>query len=227
MESCKAIIDADSIVWRVASSGRDTSAAIVKHRFDSLMEDMIVYDLDCCDTFDAYLTGTGNFRYDIAKTQPYKGNRAQEKPEYFAELREYAIEDWGFIVVDGIEADDAVGIAATSGENCVIAHIDKDIDMIPGRHYNYVKRLWYDVSPFEAIKKFYTQLLTGDRTDNIPGIAGIGPAKAAKILKDCSNEKELYETCLKTYEGNTEYLNEQAQLLWIQQKERIQWTPPN
>jgi len=220
------IIDADSIIWRVAAAAQDVSFGVAKARFDTVMEDMMVFDLAECDNFEAFLTGKKNFRYDVAKTQPYKGNRVQEKPNNFADLRDYSMRSWGFVETDGIEADDAVGIMATSGVDCTIVHIDKDIDMIPGKHYNFVKKMFYEVSPSEAIKKFYTQLLTGDRVDNIPGIAGIGPKKAEKILKDCTTEQELYEACLKTYEGNLEYLNEQAQLLWIQQTNRLSWTAP-
>jgi hypothetical protein len=220
------VIDADSIIWRVAAASRGVDDGIVRARFDTVMEDMMVFDLARCDTFEAYLTGSNNFRYTVAVTQPYKGNRVQEKPEAFNMLWDYAVNSWGFVVTDGIEADDAVGILATSGQECVIVHIDKDIDMIPGLHFNFIKKIWYDISPGDAIKKFYTQLLTGDRTDNIPGIVGIGPKKADKLLSDCTTEEELYSKCLETYEGNTTYLNEQAELLWIQQSSRIKWTPP-
>lgn len=217
------IIDADSILYRIAAA-RDVSEGIVKARFNTFMEDMIVYELGMCDDFEAYLSGSANFRYQIAPY--YKANRTQDKPEHFYMLRDYAISNWGFIVTDGIEADDAVGLLATSGVDCVICHIDKDIDMIPGQHYNFVKRLHYAVSPFEAIKKFYTQLLMGDRVDNIPGIPGIGIKKAEKLLNDCTNEQEMYQQCLNAYEGNLPYLTEQANLLWIQQTGKEQWTPP-
>jgi len=219
------IIDADSILYRVAAASGDVSDGIVKARFNTFMEDMIVFELEQCTDFEAFLTGDNNFRYQVAKTKPYKGNRSQEKPSNFAMLKQHAIDEWGFRVTDGIEADDAVGIMATSGVDCVIVHIDKDINMIAGKHYNFVKKIFYEVTPFEAIKKFYTQLLTGDSVDNIPGIVGVGPKTAKKILADCTTEQEMYKQCLEAYEGNTEYLNEQAQLLWIQQTDRVRWKP--
>lgn len=221
------IIDADSIIWRVAAASAGIDVRLVRARFDTVMEDMMVYDLDRCDTFEAYLTGPNNFRYKAAVTVPYKGNRVQDKPAPFQMLWDHAVNNWGFVVTDGIEADDAVGVLATSGVECAIVHIDKDIDMIPGLHFNFVKRVWYEVSPTEAIKKFYTQLLTGDRTDNIPGIVGIGPKKAKKLLEDCNNEQDLYNKCLEAYDGNLTYLHEQAELLWIQQHGRVKWQPPS
>lgn len=226
------VIDADSIVWRVAHSTRsDYTVAEARERFDDVILD-IVGDLSPeCSTFEAYLTGSCNFRYTVAKTRPYKGNRDRDvvKPEHFKALWDYSISDWGFVVSEGNEADDVVGIRATElGEtNCVIVHIDKDINMIQGRHFNFVKRAWYNVSECEAIRNFYLQLLSGDSVDNIPGLPGIGVKKAVKILgENTCDELELYNLCLEAYEGNLEYLKEQADLIWIQQKERIEWRPP-
>ena len=191
------------------------------------MENLVLFELVTCDEYEAYLTGSNNFRYAVAKTVPYKGNRVHEKPVMLQMLREYAVKDWGFIIVDGIEADDAVGILATERPDCVMVHIDKDIDMIPGKHYNFVKRVWYDVNEFEAIHKFYMQLLMGDRTDNILGVKGVGLKKAEKLLAEATNEKELYNICLRSYENNLDYLTENANLLWIQQSQRKVWTPPS
>ncbi len=220
-----AIIDGDIIVYRVATASKDVSGGIVKARFNQFMEDLLVYEIPDYDEHEAFLTGTGNFRYDVAVTKPYKGNRTGEKPEHWQLLREHAVKEWGFVIVDGIEADDAIGILATKHPDSVILTIDKDLDMIPGKHYNFVKKLWYDISPVAAIYNFYRQLLTGDRTDNIPGLTGIGPKRADKILDGCVTEEELYNACLEAYEGNLEYMKEQGDLLWIRQNERQQaWT---
>ncbi len=59
--------------------------------------------------------------------------------------------------------------------------IDKDLDMIRGWHYNFIKDKKYFIDDQQAIKHFYTQILTGDRVDNIIGLRGIGPKKAEKI----------------------------------------------
>jgi 5'-3' exonuclease len=70
-------------------------------------------------------------------------------------------------------------------------------------------------------------LLTGDGVDNIPGLKGIGPKKAAKILKDCVTEQELYKAVLEAYDGNVEYLTEQGQLLWLRREKGQLWQPPS
>ena len=108
----------------------------------------------------------------------------------------------------------------------IICSVDKDLNQIPGWHYNFVKKEKYFVDEEQAIRTFYTQLLVGDNTDNIQGVKGIGPAKAAKILSECKNEKEMYEACVKTY-NNQELLNEMAQLIYIRRVEGEEWRPPS
>jgi DNA polymerase-1 len=138
------------------------------------------------------------------------------------------IDAWAFSVQEYQEADDAIGIRAYSlgEEDYVICSIDKDLDNIRGKHYNFVKNEHYNITEEVAIKNFYRQVLTGDRVDNVPGLAGIGPKKADKILKDCSTEEDLYKAVLEAYDGNVELMTEMAQLLWIRRKEGELWQPP-
>ena len=113
-----------------------------------------------------------------------------------------------------------------AGAFCIMS-LDKDLDMLRGWHYNFVKDDLYYVTEKEGIKNFYLQILTGDRVDNIPGLQGIGPVKADRILKDCNNEKQLFAAVLEAYEDNLELLTERAQLLWIIRKENQLWKPPS
>jgi 5'-3' exonuclease len=82
------------------------------------------------------------------------------------------------------------------------------------------------VNDKEAIKNFYRQILTGDKVDNIEGLRGIGPKKADKILGDYDTDIAMYEAVLKAYDGNTERVLENGQLLWIRRKEDEVWQPP-
>lgn len=165
-----------------------------------------------------------NFRYDVAKTAPYKGNRVEPKPIHYQAVRDYLTNVKGAYVVSGMEADDAIGIAS-SHEESIICTIDKDLDMVPGMHYNFVKKEFYLIDENTAIRNFFLQMLTGDKTDNIPGIPGIGPKKADKILSrpklDQGTEsytKQLRAETLKAYADaglSREYFDEMHQLLWI------------
>lgn len=220
-----ALIDADSLIYAVGFSSNDVEEQYAISRLESTMIEMCM-ELEC-DDYQGFLTGKGNFRNDIAVTVPYKGQRVADKPTHYKALREHLVTSWGFVVTDGIEADDAVGIAAYALEEdeSIMVHIDKDLNQFRGHHYNYRKKERYYVSEFAGLVSFYTQILTGDRIDNIVGLKGIGPAKAAKILKDCTNEEELLQAVLKAYDNDKDRVLENGRLLWLQRKEGDVWTP--
>lgn len=186
----------------------------------------------CGGDLKLYLTGSGNFRQEVATIREYKGNRKDyHKPRYYNELREYLIKYWNAEVVDGQEADDALGIAQCTGNNTIIATLDKDLDMIPGWHYNWVKDVKYRVKPFEADRFFFMQLLMGDPTDNIQGVPKVGAKTAEKILSDCETLPEMLEAVRQEYyaayndQDWVALLNENAQLLWIRRKPDEVWEP--
>ena len=175
-----------------------------------------------------------NFRYAAAKTVPYKSTRPDYKPTHYSAVREYLI-NWGAEVVYVEEADDAIGKVATGDYSeeveVIIVSTDKDLNMIPGTHYNFVKKKFYSISEFTAMKNFYLQMLTGDTTDTIPGLYGIGTKKAAKILQefDHDNQEEgsieemealchMHNKVVRTYFDHgkdMDYFYEMEQLLWI------------
>lgn len=222
-----ALIDADIVTYRIGFASNEESEKIAVSRCADFMEELVMKPW--VGDYKGFLTGSGNYRYDIAKTQPYKGNRKAEKPKHYELLREYLIKAWGCEVIEGQEADDAIGIKAyeiEDKESFVVMSIDKDLDMIEGWHYNFVKDDKYFITEMSALINFYRQILTGDNVDNIPGLKGIGPAKSAKILKDCKTEADLFNAVLKAYDNNLEYLTEQAKLLWIRRKPNEIWQPP-
>ena len=92
--------------------------------------------------YEVFLTGPGNFRFDIATIAPYKGNRASvEKPYHWSTVSERLISHWGARIVEGVEADDALAIKgqwhALRGLQYVIASRDKDLRMVPCSHYSW------------------------------------------------------------------------------------------
>jgi hypothetical protein len=61
-------------------------------------------------------------------------------------------------------------------------------------------------------------------------LAGIGPKKAEKALKDAKTQEELLERAWAKYEelGHTmEYFTEQGQLLWLRRYEGQIWQVPS
>ena len=223
----KALIDGDILVYRIGFASENEPESIAISRCSEFIEDLILFN--GFGEYQGYLTGKRNFRNEIAVTAPYKGNRKSAKPKHYQLLRDYMESAWSFTMIEDQEADDAIGIAAYEmevGEYCICS-IDKDLDMLRGDHYNFVKDERYFITEEEGIKNFYKQLLMGDRVDNIIGIKGIGTVKAERLLKECKNENEMYLAILEAYEGNAERVLENGRLLWIRREPNQIWTPPN
>lgn len=227
MQDVHALIDGDILVYRVGFSVDDPeeekyAISRMGHFIDNLLS------IEGVESYSGFITGKSNYRQEIATELTYKGNRAKaRKPVHYDTLRKYLTSKWGFELVEGQEADDAIGIAVydlPEDRSCVMS-IDKDLDMLRGWHYNFVKQDLYYVKEEDAIRNFYTQILTGDRVDNIPGLKGIGIKKATKILQDCEGEQQLFDEVLSAYDNDIDKLTERAQLLWIRRKSGQLWTP--
>lgn len=122
-----------------------------------------------------------NFRIDVDGM--YKANRVNiRRPSCSSRVKETLIERYPSLSVDGLEADDIMGLL--SGDGTIIVSDDKDLCTVPGVHYKPRKpeEGTFHVCDWEADQLWYTQILTGDRTDGYKGIPGVGPKKAAKIL---------------------------------------------
>jgi hypothetical protein len=175
-----------------------------------------------------------NFRKQIATIKPYKGSRKDAwRPTYEAEIKDYIMRKWNGQITYGQEADDAMGIEQMRhdfGASCIATN-DKDLDMIPGLHYNFVTDERYVVDEETALWLFWQQLLKGDPTDDIVGIPGVGEAKAYAALEDCWDDPQqcadvAWSLYVQSY-GWAAYpaLLENARLLWIRRKEEELWTP--
>jgi len=213
----KALIDADIVAYRVACTLQEDDAEdFVYARAEDLV-DQILVNTEATE-YRLFLTGKNNFRYSIYPE--YKAHRPTEKPFWLEKCRQYLIATFNAEVIDGQEADDALGIAQT--EDTIICSIDKDLLMIPGRHYNFVKDEFQEVTNDSGMRHFYMQCLTGDRSDNIKGIEKIGPKKAEKILAGCVTEQEMFNAVREAYSNDEEFLMN-GRVLWIRRKENEDW----
>lgn len=230
----KVLIDGDVIAYRAAWSTEKDFEGDAKRKVDSIMNEILERTCIFIDhnSYEVFLTGKNNFRNKIAKTAVYKGNRKDRpKPRHLGFCRDYLSIEYGAVTANEEEADDAMGIRATElGQDTIIASVDKDMLQVPCLHYNFVKQTFTEVSESAGKRTFYCQVLSGDSTDNIFGIYGIGPKKAAKILKDCKTDQEYWSTIVKVYEedgGGEERAIETARLVWIRRKEGELWQPPD
>lgn len=230
MTTC--LIDADIVCYRCAASCEKQGVVtepleVALDRIDDLME-RIMYSCQA-SYYRAFLTGSNNFRYQIYPD--YKGNRKDTpRPEYLQDCREHLVTGWNAKVSDGNEADDELGLRQT--DDTVICSIDKDLLMIPGRHYNFVKDEHQEVSKTLGLQNFYWQLIMGDKSDNILGYDGKMRTTVPKFLQELQNalfslteEIDMYELVLSVYK-DPDLLPVMAKCLWIQQYDRIEWEPP-
>lgn len=184
-----ALVDADILMFRVAwAKNSEEDFEVVKDYMREYWSTIATSTK--ATSYIGFLTGKRNFRFDIAQTLPYKGNRTQrEKPVWKDKIRDLLVETYHCVVVDGMEADDSLSITQrqlnAEGIETVIVSTDKDLLQIPGNHFNFVKQEWVNVDNKLAKYNLWKQVLMGDlATDNIQGIPGIGPKKAEYILKD-------------------------------------------
>lgn len=182
-----------------------------------------------CRQTTVYLSGGRNYRLDIDPN--YKISRkGKEKPIHFKAIHDYLLRAWDAEVTDGIEADDALGIEQVACEGTCIATIDKDLDGIPGWHYNFIRQDLYDVSPEQATLNFYRQCLVGDDTDDVFGLFRVGPKTAAKLLPEPATEVELWGVVVEEYlkrDRPKEDAVKNAKLLWIQREFGKIWEEPS
>lgn len=185
-----------------------------------------------------------NFRIDVAKSRPYKGNRKQEKPLHYNNLRAWIFANYPTKVARGYEADDILcsDLYETHKNkrlDAIACSRDKDLKMVPGMHFGWEcgrqpqfgpKRVteFGSLTLSNSKKKvggdgllfFYAQMLIGDAVDNIAGCKGCGPVATYKLLSECKTEEEAFKAVANKYsltygEGWQKYFLENADLLWI------------
>ncbi len=143
----------------------------------------------------------------------YKATR-EETPEEFKKQRglvDTVISLMGFTVIQkaGYEADDIIGtIAKTesangnevmlySADHDMFQLIDSNISQIIPGHMNQPDTIWtpqdvknkHSVTPEQFV---YVKALMGDKSDNIPGVTGIGPKTAEKLIAEYGNLECVY-----------------------------------
>jgi len=148
------------------------------------------------------------FRHELY--EDYKANRppmpAELAGQVEAILEFVRILGLPLIQVEGVEADDVIGtlsrIAEQQGMECVISTGDKDLAQLVSDHTTLVNTMTdthldraavrekFGVTP-EQFVDFLT--LTGDKSDNIPGVDKVGPKTATKWLQEYGSLEQLMD----------------------------------
>lgn len=220
------LVDGDVVAYLSCKSrfiSEDASSELVvisKGTFEFSKEENRKYMEDCWNNFNKIIetVAEATFATDVlvaVKSEHnfrdfiysgYKKNRKRSEnyaDSFVPALRSLAIFEEKAIEAKGREADDLLCIWATqaqkAGDPFVIASIDKDLKCIPGTHYNLKTNKKEFVEERDAKRFFYQQLLSGDPTDNIPGLPGIGPVKAKAFLSNLSVEESFQEIVVEQY----------------------------
>ncbi|GMV39659.1 MAG: DNA polymerase I [Myxococcales bacterium] len=147
----------------------------------------------------AFDTSAPTFRHEMSAD--YKANRAEMPEDLRPQVPYIARIAAGlripYLALDGWEADDIIATltrrALADGIDVFIVSSDKDLMQLVGPHVTMVDTMVdkrYDVAgvqekwgvPPSQIRDLLA--LTGDTSDNIKGVHGIGPKTAAKLLTD-------------------------------------------
>ena len=256
MSRYTALIDGDVLVYTIGHSSQKklpdgVTLEVEPFEFAVRKLKLLIHSiLAQCNTrsYCIYLTlGKTSFRRDLMHFIHYKGQRKEDsKPVHYQALREHIACTYAHQWVDILEADDALGTSICSKYTGtgIICTIDKDLDMIPGNHFNFRTGEHYITSDRSKLQVsengrklygggilwLYCQLLLGDISDNITGIKGIGPKNCWKLLQDVETEERAFRLVTRLYEeeypedGRARF-DEAVDLLYIHRSPQDLTTP--
>jgi len=127
-----------------------------------------------------FFSDSTNFRKMV--DPDYKGHRNRKKPCGYKRVINKLAENYPLIRMPTLEADDAMGIYATSNDDCIVVSPDKDMKQIPGTLYNLTET--FTITEQEGWEWFLIQTLAGDSTDGYSGAPGFGIKTSQKFFAD-------------------------------------------
>lgn len=166
-----ALIDADSLIYSTSYKRTPDEAVLnLSDRIDDICEKLEVNE------YAIFLTIGKTFRHDI---NSYKSNRPTDrKLPVFYYIKEILRQDANYTI--GVEADDLVTYWAYKSSNHIACSPDKDVINTNLKCYNYNKNEFINNTDEEISYNFWKQMLTGDSSDGILGLPGVGPKTSDK-----------------------------------------------
>ena len=215
-----ALIDADIVAYKAAAKAEDSfdffgdgdPARVVDEKACRKNCDRLIgkyADAVNADKVIICLTDPNvNWRAQLEPT--YKQNRAGNvKPELLVLAKEYLAAQYRSFIRPRLEADDIMGILATtdrfiSGETIIVSE-DKDLRTVPALVYDPKgDQGVMEIDTLDADRLHMYQTITGDVTDGYSGCRGAGPKAAEDILSE--DRANLWDYVLFEYNsrGQTE-----------------------
>lgn len=197
------LIDGDTIAFIAASASQHTienengfvEPFARRAEGEAIVDNSILWLMDNLQAtrIMVFLSCPAEDNWRLKVDPNYKSNRKKSvRPLLLAPLKEYLRQKYGAFHVAYLEADDALGVYATSdtlldGERIVVGR-DKDFKTIPGLHYQLKdvdgsgKPIIRTITPEEAVLNHYAQALAGDAVDGYAGCPGYGLERAHGIV---------------------------------------------
>lgn len=157
----------------------------------------------------------------------YKSNRDDKrKPVALQFGLQYIRNNYPWLMIPNLEADDVLGILGSKWATSVIWANDKDFLTVPCSLFRQGQLLLIDEE--QADYNLMIQTLTGDATDCFAGIEGVGPKKAEKYLKAYGPTWDNVLRVYKEHGYGYEYFETMARMARICRKrsDRYSWRPP-
>lgn len=203
------LIDADYLAYKTCASCEDemdfgNDVIVVTSKFSEVLkvfQDELMSIAECLGMFDDFIlffSSPKNFRKKIFPD--YKGHRNRKKPCGYKRLLNWCADNYTTMMVDNLEADDAIGIFATDPLELEAEHIicspDKDMRQIPGLLFDLTNPVT-EITKEMGDRWHLIQTMSGDQTDGYAGAPGIGVKRADAIFekKGCS-----WQTVVETFE---------------------------
>ena len=179
----------------------DKTEEELKVSADFMMNDIFISSN--CTHYIGYIKGKHTISQRKTINPDYKSNRKLEQPKWWNFCKDYLIKKYNVIEVDDIEVDDAISITKNQLKGSFICAIDKDLLNLSGKHFNWRKKEWVEVTKEQEELYFWTSMITGDTIDNIKGIPKAGIKFAERLFNSFATLKyPVDELVYKAYKEN-------------------------
>ena len=205
------LVDAYSQIFRAFYAVRNlsNSKGFPTNALHGFAKILIKLNREYTSHFGAVVFDCGRVNFRMELNPEYKANRKPTPDELKMQvpvIREF-IEAFGWPILEECEyeADDLIGAIARNFDGEVkFLSSDKDLSQLINERITQLlpdtKNAFFERTPERVIEKFgvavellidYLSLL-GDSADNIPGVAGIGPKGAVKILSNYGSLSSIF-----------------------------------
>ena len=236
------IVDGNNLIHRTYYTAKNQSKRTDNHSDDQVNNLHIYFTLNAVSSYvkqfvpdntifvwDEKPVYKKNIRKDMLES--YKGNRSKDSsPHQNNEVIKSILKSMGInsIFPSQLEADDVVAYICRETEGSkVIISVDRDFLQLISEDcllYDPIRKKHFELKTFEEntgftdVEQWFTaKCLTGDKSDNVPGIPRFGPASVKKYLNDPGfildeKQHEIFKRnvdifCLDKYESIPEESN--------------------